>query len=82
MTQKEADKLKALKAEAERIWNLACEHDHIEPTGSFVIFSHDNPYTDAHNNATDAFFKERNLVARRVVRRNRAIRREFPLAVR
>lgn len=71
MTQKEADKLNALKAEAKRLWTLACEHDGITPTGSFVIFSNDNPYTEAHNAATDTFFKARKQIAANNRRRER-----------
>ena len=31
------------------LWRKACEHDGIDPTSKFVVFSKDNPWIAKHN---------------------------------
>jgi len=34
------------------LWRLACEYDGVDETSSFVIFTDDNPYIQAHEHLT------------------------------
>ena len=36
--------LDELIRESKRLWIAACEHDGIDPTSMFVVFSDDNPF--------------------------------------
>lgn len=33
------------------LWNIACQHDEIEPDALFIAFSDDNPFIPAYNKA-------------------------------
>ena len=47
--------LKAKMDECRRLWDLACEFDHIDPKDQFVIFSDNNPFTIAHGKAIQEY---------------------------
>ena len=71
MTTKERNELSDAKIEMLRFWNLMCEHDGINPSSKFVIFSPNNPHQRLHGEAVGAFMKLRNRVNRNVARRER-----------
>lgn len=71
MTTKERNNLMDAKAEALRFWNLMCEHDGVDPSSKFVVFSSSNPFTAQHGEAVTAFMKLRNQINRKVAARER-----------
>ena len=40
-----------MAATVRRIWTQACQHDGLDPKGSFVVFSDTNPYVKWHGRA-------------------------------
>ena len=43
--------IEAIRATVRDIWRQACAHDGIDPGAAFAMFSEDNPYADAHDDA-------------------------------
>jgi len=49
--------IKRTAAEMQRAWRLACRHDNISPSESFVVFSPTNPHVAAYRESQKAFLK-------------------------
>lgn len=43
--------LAALQQTVKQLWEKSCEHDEIDPTAKFVVFTDDNPYIPFYNRA-------------------------------
>lgn len=73
MTNKEASKLNAAKAQSKHFWDLACKYEGISPGSPFVVFSVQNLYAVAYNESALAFMKLRTRIALQRENRMRAL---------
>jgi len=48
-----------IKAMVRELWKMQCEHDGIEPTAPFVVFSDDNPIAPLYQQAMSVYFNYR-----------------------
>lgn len=71
ITQKEADRLNAKKAEVKAAWAKACESVGLPAETKFVVFSNSNELAKEHNRLMGEFFKLRKNIKRNMARRER-----------
>jgi hypothetical protein len=71
MTQKEANKLNAMKAAVKLQWNAACEVEGVPVDSKFVVFSNDNRAAYNHNKLMGEFLDLRSRIIKNMARRDR-----------
>ena len=49
------------KHTVKELWTLACKHDSIDQSATFVVFSDDNPWIDKYNRAMGLVLKYRQM---------------------
>jgi hypothetical protein len=69
MTNKDISQLKALETKIHEAWSAACQHERIETSSRFVVFSSTNPNAQRHNELMGQYF---NILKRVQSRNNRA----------
>ena len=70
MANRKAPALEAAHNEVKRLWIAMCEHDGIQPGANFVVFSDQNPYAAAYNEAMTIWMRLRKAQKARAARRD------------
>ena len=53
-----AKHLAAMAGTVRQLWKQACQHDGIDPSASFVVFSDGNPYRGFYNSAVEELMRD------------------------